>query len=127
MIVLLILVLTQIGIVRPNPVRTVRNAQFSRVALIVLLIPADGIENELPIRPESVMQWLAIDDVMRNIRDELRRQCIERLGIFSMYEPVTFQCATDAGKVNDGLIISDSFYDWGQYRRQHSGLNCIKR
>ena len=50
------------------------------------------------------MQRLAIDDVVRNLRDELRCERVERFRIFAMRQPVAFQRAGNAGQINAGLI-----------------------
>ena len=46
------------------------------------------------------MQWLAADDVVRQFFDELRRERVERFGIFAMSEMIAFQRADNLGFVH---------------------------
>ena len=51
----------------------------------------------------AIMQRLAVDDVVRQFRDELRRKRVERFGIFAVREPITLQRAGNAGQINARL------------------------
>ena len=37
------------------------------LSAVILFIPADGIENKLPVVRAAIMQRLAVDDVMREL------------------------------------------------------------
>src|ERR1039458_6013307 len=80
------------GRISPHPIAFVaihgRRRTFFKndYSAVVPLIPADGIENELPADLAPIFQRLAADDIVRDFFDELRRERVERFGIFRSEE-----------------------------------------
>ena len=82
---------------RAAPLRIAKNST------IILFIPADGVEQKPAIVCAAVMQGLAAKYVVWNFFDELRREDVERFGIFALREAAAFQGARRARQVHFDL------------------------
>jgi len=82
----------------------------SDLAAVVRSIPADGIQQEFPAWA-AIVQWLAVDDVVRNFFNELRRQRVERCGIFALRQPVTFGGIVALGPETVISLSPEIFFD----------------
>ena len=76
------------------------------LAAIVVFIAADGVEQEFSIRRAPVFSRLAADDIARDRCHELRRERIERFGIFTVRHPVAVESEDNPGLIGFRLAAS---------------------
>src|ERR1039458_9831399 len=86
----------------PDPVALRR--RFAGDSAVVLLVPADGVEDELPVSGAVILEGLAADDVVRHLLRELRHERLEGFGVLAVRQAVAFQPAGEGGRTGDGLV-----------------------
>src|ERR1035437_5483701 len=75
---------------------------------IVRFIPADGIEQKFSILRAAIVQWVATNNIVRELFDELKGERVKRFGIFAVCEVITLQRTGNERFVHCRLISPDS-------------------
>ena len=119
-----------LGRIAPDPVAFVQvgvaRLGQSDFAAVVGFVPPDRVEDKLAVVGAAVFERLAVDDVVRQLLDELRRERLERFRELAVRQPVSLQRAGDAGEVNGGLGAGALLGDSGPGRAAAFSRACRK-
>src|SRR5437870_6800498 len=106
--------------ITPDPVALFFVEQyFPRSSAVVLFVPTDGVEYELSIAGATIFVRLAGEQVVRQGREELRRERFQCFGKLSVGQAVSFQRAGERGLVGVGLCYGSFQGYFAQRGQQH--------
>ena len=87
---------------------------------------ATAIYSLLDVFGAAIFERLAVADVLRQLRDELGGERVERVRELAIRQPVALERAGDAGKVNGALGVSAIVGETTQGRQQHSREQIVR-
>src|SRR5207249_1826768 len=109
----------------PDPVAL--NRGFSCHASIVLLVPANGIEQELTILCASIFQRLASNGIMRDLGNKLRLELLEFIGILAVSQPEAFKRASGESRTGHRLLLRRSLECFKKVGRRDASQVGVRR
>src|SRR5437870_11472251 len=90
--------------IAPDPVALFFVEQcFARSSGVIFFVPADRVEHELSILGAAILVGLAREQVVRQGREESRRERFQCFGKLSAGKAVSFQHAGERGLIGGGL------------------------